>query len=146
MVELSAQLVSEWGELVTVSAVDKPQPLPAGKYRLDGATLKLRDADGQVWTYRFAGTRKPVAAIEKGKEATLDLTAGASVPIELTVEGDGAKPGHSVRVRADVAMGVGLSLTDVEVTRRGGGYGPQVRAAIHWPAGSETVDEVSRFF
>ena len=37
MVELTAQLVSEWGELVIVTAADKAHPLPAGRYRIDGA-------------------------------------------------------------------------------------------------------------
>jgi hypothetical protein len=147
VVELTAQLVSEWGELVTVTAADKPHPLPAGRYRVDGVQLKLRDGDGQVWTYRFGGSRERVATIEKRKETRLDLTEGVHVPVELTAAGDAAKPGQPVRVRTDVVTGIGLSLTEVEVTARGGGYGTPVRAAIRLAgAGSETVDEVQAGF
>jgi hypothetical protein len=147
VVELSAQLVSEWGELVTVAAADKPHPLPAGHYRVDGAQLKLKDGDGRVWTYRFAGTRERVATIEKGKETRLDITEGIHVPVELTTDGDAAKPGQPVRVRADVVTGIGLSLTEVEVTARGGGYGTPVRASIRLAGpGSEAVDEVQAGF
>jgi hypothetical protein len=146
VVELTAQLVSEWGELVTVTAADRPHPLPTGRYRAEAAHLKLRDADGQTWSYRFSGTREPVAMIEKGKDTRLDLTAGLQVPVELAA-GAGVKPGDSVRVRADVVTGIGLSLTDCEVTARGGGYGMPVRATVRLAGpGSEPVDEVQAGF
>jgi hypothetical protein len=147
VVELSAQLVSEWGELVTVTAADKAQPLPAGRYRVDGAHLKVRDADGQTWSYRFAGTRDHTATIEKGKETRLDLTAGLRVPVELTTADGGSRPGQPVRVRADVVSKAGLSLVDCEVTARGGGPGLPVRAAIRLAGpGSVPVEEVEAGF
>jgi hypothetical protein len=147
VVELTAQLVSEWSELVTVTAADRPHALPAGRYRVDGAQLKLRDGEGQVWSYRFSGSRERVATIEKGKETRFDLTEGVHVPVEVTAAGDAVKPGQPVRVRADVVTGIGLSLSEVEVTARGGGYGTPVRAAIRLAgAGSETVDEVQAGF
>jgi len=147
VVEMTTELVSEWGELVAVTAADKPHPLPAGRYRLDGVQLKLKDGDGQVWTYRFAGTRDLVTTIEKGKDTRLDVTAGLRVPVELTAAGDGARPGQPVRVRADVITAVGLYLTECEVTARGGGYAQPVRAAVRLAGpGSEPVDEVQAGF
>jgi hypothetical protein len=147
VVEMTTQLVSEWGELVTVTAADRPHPLPAGRYRVDGVLLKLKAGDGQVWSYRFGGSRERVATIEKGKETRLDLTDGVHVPVELSAAGDAAKPGQLVRVRADVVTGIGLSLSEVDVTLRGGGYGTPVRAAIRLAGpGSETVDEVQAGF
>jgi hypothetical protein len=147
VVEMTAQLVSEWGELVTVPTADKPHPLPAGRYRVEGVHLKLKDEDGQVWTYRFAGTRDLVATIEKSKETRLDVTEGLRVPVELTTAGDRAKPGQAVRVRADVVTGIGLYLTDCDVATRGGGYGRPVRAAIRLAGpGSVAVDEVEAGF
>ena len=45
------------------------------------------------------------------------------------------------------ATEVGLSLTDCEVTARGGGYGVPVRATIRLAgAGSQPVDEVQAGF
>jgi hypothetical protein len=147
VVELTAQLVSEWGELVIVTAADKAHPLAAGRYRIDGAQLKLKDAEGQTWGYRFAGTRDHATTIEKGKETRLDLTAGLRVPVDLTTADGGARPGQPVRVRADVVSKAGLSLVDCEVTARGGVPGPAVRAAIRLAGpGSIPVDEVAAGF
>lgn len=146
VVELTAHLVSEWGELVTVAAADRPHPLPAGRYRVDGVSLKLRADDGQVWTYRFAGTRDPVATVVKGKEARLDLTDGVRVPVDLVAAGGAAKAGEAVRVRADVVTGIGLSLTECEAAARGG-YNQPVRAAVRLAGpGSVPVDEVQAGF
>jgi hypothetical protein len=147
VVELSAQLVSEWGELVEVGAADKSYPLPAGRYRVDGLYLKLKDRDGLSWTYRFAGTRKFAATVEKGQETRLDVTAGVQVPVRLTTDGDVFRPGASVRVAADVVTAVGLSLTESEVIGRGAAYGTPVRAAIRLAGpGSAPVDEVEAGF
>ena len=50
-------------------------------------------------------------------------------------------------MRADVVTAVGLSLTDCEVTARGGGYGVPVRAMIRLAGpGSAAVDEVEAGF
>src|SRR5262245_18446649 len=69
VVELSANYVSEFGELVVVKAADKPLTLPAGKYRVDSVQLKLADADGKVWRYSFSsGSRTHDVEIAKGKE------------------------------------------------------------------------------
>ena len=63
--ELTAHLVSEWGELVAVERPDHPHPLPAGRYRIDSAKLRLKAADGEVWTYQFAGTGGTVLTVGK---------------------------------------------------------------------------------
>jgi hypothetical protein len=147
VVELTAQLVSEWGELVTVEAADKPHPLPAGRYRIEGVHLQVEDAAGQVWTYRFTGTREYRTSVEKDKETRLDVTAGLHVPVTLTTPGDGARPGDAVRVRADVLTGVGLSLTECDVRGRGAGYGLPVQATIRLAGpGSAAVDEIGAGF
>ncbi len=58
-----------------------------------------------------------------------------------------AVAGESIRVRADVVTGVGLSLTECESTARGGGHSQSVRASIRLSGpGSATIDEVQAGF
>src|SRR5262249_46480990 len=66
--ELEANLVSEFGELATVRAVGRAAELPAGKYRVEGLTLRAADAAGRVWTFRFRGQRRFALRVETGKE------------------------------------------------------------------------------
>ena len=147
VVELTAQLVSEWGELVTISAADKAHSLPAGRYRIDGVRLRLKDSDGRVWSYRLHGSREPVLQVRKDKETVFDATEGLRIVVELAADGDGVKPGQNVRVRPDVVTIAGLSMSECDVTDVGGGYGRPVRATIRLAGpGSAPVDEVEAAF
>ena len=147
VVELNAQLVSEWGELVTISAADKAHSLPAGRYRIDGVRLRLKDSDGRVWSYRLYGTREPVLQVAKDKETVFDVAEGLRIDVELAADGDGVKPGQSVRVRPDVVTKAGLSMSECDVAEVGGGYGRPVRATIRLSGpGSAPVDEVEAAF
>jgi hypothetical protein len=142
VVGLTAQLVSEWGELVTVPRPNDPHPLPAGKYRIDSAQLQLKGAAGDVWTYQLTGPRSPVLTVERGKETTFDLTAG----IRVTVEVGAARVGQTVRVRPDVVTAAGLSVTSCE-RATAAGPGAPVRATIRLAGpGSAAADEVQSGF
>jgi hypothetical protein len=146
VVELTAHLVSEWGELVVVERPDHPHSLPAGRYRIDSARLRLKSAGGEVWTYQFAGTRDMVVSVEKGKETAFDLTAGVRVTVDVSAKG-GVKAGDAIRVRPDIVTGAGLYMVDCEATGLGGGRAPPVQATIRVSApGSEAVDEVRSGF
>jgi hypothetical protein len=147
VVELTAQLVSEWGELVTVSAADKAHSLPAGRYRVEGVRLKLKDSEGRIWSYRLYGTREPVLKVAKDKETVFDVAEGLRIDVELAGDGDGVKPGQSVRVRTDVVTKAGLSMSECDIAEVGGGYGRPVRATIRLSGpGSAPVDEVEAAF
>jgi len=146
VVGLAATIVSEWGELVRIGKVDQPHPVAAGRYRIEEMQLQLKDSDGQVWTYQFAGTRNPVLTVEKGKETRFDMTEGTRVAVELAVAGDVAKPGQNVRVRPDIVTKAGLSMTGCEVTGVSS-YARPVQATIRLTGpGSATLDEVHSGF
>ncbi|HKB01899.1 MAG TPA: hypothetical protein VKD90_06745 [Gemmataceae bacterium] len=140
--ELNAHLVSEWGELVVVEQGDHQLPLPAGRYRIDSARLRLKGAGGEVWAYHFAGTGALVLTVDKGKETTFDLTAGTRVTVDVTTRGE-VKAGDAVRVRPDIVTAAGLYLVECEATGVGGARAGPVQAAIRLTGpGSETADEV----
>lgn len=81
MVGLTAQFVSEWGKLVTLTAADEPTDVPVGRYRVESLSLKLAGADGRTWEYQFAGDGKFAATIESGRATGIDLTAGLKVVV-----------------------------------------------------------------
>ena len=146
VVGLSAQLVSEWGELVTLDKPGQPHAVPEGKYRVDTVQLQIKDTDGQTWSYQLNGPRHPVLTIVKGKEVTFDVTDGMRVSVEVAAGADGAKAGQSVRVRPDVVTKAGLYMTGCEVSGVSG-YGRPVRATIRLIGpGSDAVDEVETGF
>jgi hypothetical protein len=140
---LTAHLVSEWGELVTVPRTDSSHSLPAGQYRIDSAELRLKGPDGHEWTYSFVGPREFVLSVTKGKETAFDLTAGVRVTVDL---GAGRDKG-SVRVRPDIVTVAGLYLRDCSAVGLGGSRLPPVQATIRLAGpGSSPADEVHSGF
>lgn len=130
VVELTADYVSEFGELVPVRAEGKPVPLHAGKYRVDSVRLRLVDPDGKVWTYTFASGERGVYPVEvrQGKETVHRLLEGLTATVNFDAAG-GVAPGGSVQVRADVVAG-GLCMTNCEVGGRFTDSGRGQTAAI----------------
>jgi hypothetical protein len=130
VVELAAQCVSEFGELVVVRAADKPMAVPAGKYRVESVRLRLSDADGKVWRYTFASGERSKFPVEvaKGQETVQDLLAGLKASVSADAAA-GVVPGGSVMVQPDVTAGH-LYLTMCEVGDRHAEYGRQVHAEL----------------
>jgi hypothetical protein len=146
VVALSANCVSEFGELVVVKAVDQKLPVPAGKYRIDSVQLALADADGKVWRYTFStGDRALGLEVVKGKETVHRLLADPKVLVSVEAP-DGVGAGASVTVRPDVVAG-GLYLTNCEVGTKFAEHGREVRAQIQLTEpGSLTLDRCESGF
>jgi hypothetical protein len=144
VVELVANYVSEFGELVVVRAADRPVPLPAGKYRVDSLRLKLADPDGRVWHYTFAsGERGYDLEVKKGAGTTRRLLDGLKATASLDA---GAGTGGSVQVQPDVHAG-GLYLTACEVADRFAERGREVMAEIQLAGpGSVVLDRCAGGF
>ena len=132
VVELTANYVSEFGELVAVREAGKPVKLPVGKYRIDSAALTLRAADGKVWHYSFwSPGRKYDLEVTTGRRTDHAPLDGLKVAVEFAegVGAAGAAPGSAVRVQPDVTNG-GLSMSRCDVGDRFADYGRGVPAAI----------------
>jgi hypothetical protein len=146
VLSLSANCVSEFGELVVVKAADKALAVPAGKYRIDSVQLTLVDADGKVWRYSFSsGDHTYGVEVVKGKETVHRLLADLKVSVELDAPG-AVGAGASVTVRPDVVAGA-LYLTRCEVGTKFEDYGREVRAEIRLTEpGSLTLDRCESGF
>jgi hypothetical protein len=145
VVGMTAQFVSEFGELVSVTAADKPQTVPVGRYRVESLGLKLEDADGRVWEYRFTGDRRTAATVAKGEAVTADLTAGLKVVV--AVDSAVAVPGREVEVTADVVTAGGLSMSLCQVYEKYADLGRGCEAVIQLSApGSEVLAEARSGF
>ena len=131
VVEFTANYVSEFGELVAVGDAGKAVALPAGKYRVDSAVLKLAAADGTVWHYWFSsGSRTLNVEILKGKPTTHALFDDVKVTVAFgTGFGAAAAPGAAVQVQPDVTAG-DLYLTKCETTDRFSDRGREVHAEV----------------
>lgn len=144
--ELTANYVSEFGELVVVKAADTPLTLPVGKYRVDSVRLALADADGRVWRYSFSsGDRGHDVEITKGKELVHRLLDKPKVTIAVDADG-GVTAGESVIVQADVTAGP-LYLSKCEVGTKFSEYGRDALAEIRLTEpGSVTLDRCESGF
>ena len=146
VVELSANYVSEFGELIVVKEAEKGVPLPAGKYRVDSVGLKLMGEDGKVWHYSFSSSaRKWDIEVVKGQVTTHKLLDGLKATVNFKA-GDEITPGSSVQVQPDVVAG-GLYLTRCEVGEKFANYGREVEAEIRLTEpGSVVIDRCASGF
>ena len=126
VVELSANLVSKTGELVTVRAIDAPTEAPVGKYRIAGLTLQLAEASGRVWSYTFGGGKGATIDVTPGGEARADLLHGLTFDVTAAAHGD-TRPGDDVDATPHLRLASGLYLANC-TTRLGDGARDQDRS------------------
>jgi len=127
LVGLSANLVSETGELITVERPDEPAEAPVGRYRVAGLSVQLDDGTGLVWSYTFTSGRAVVLAVEPDGEARTDLIDGLTLDLDVADRG-GARPGDEVDVTPHLRLPSGLYLANC-TTRRAGAYRDDDRSA-----------------
>lgn len=111
----SAQLVGEWGELITINDLDRPQPVPVGKYRLYGLTMSLRDDAGRMWSYRFEGEQKYNLEISAKKELRVGLFENVTFDVVVAAPPDGVAPGKPINVTPCLKIASGLELVDCQI-------------------------------
>jgi hypothetical protein len=145
--QFAAQLVSEWGELVTVNHVGEPVSVPIGRYAIEAVTCQLTDTQGRIWSYHFAGEPRFSLFVESKREATLDLFRGLTLRIRHTVPPEGVAPGQEFQVTPDLRTPEGLELVNAEFVDRNNGDPTSVSADIQLLASDgSVVDRISSGF
>jgi hypothetical protein len=125
----SAQLVSDFGELVTVGAEGEALAVPAGRYRVEALSVRLTDARGRRWSYRFAGGGRGVR-VDPGKETSADALDRVTLAVGLRGPAGGVSPGGTVAVTPRLSTPAGLYLADCTVQEAGEGQPTSWYASI----------------
>jgi hypothetical protein len=145
--QFAAQLVSEWGELLTVKRLGEPVSVPTGRYAVEAVTCQLPDDEGRLWSYRFVGEPRFLLLVDTKRQAALHLFEGLELHIRHTVPREGVAPGQEFQVTPDLRSPEGLELIYAEFTDRnsGGSTSPSADIELLSPDGS-MVDRTSSGF
>jgi hypothetical protein len=141
-----AHLVSDWGELVTVAAADRPMAAPVGRYQVEELNLSLPGERGKTWTYRFAGSRRCAVTVTKDREVGLALLDGLALSIKAALGDKGVQPGQEIAVTPAVAALTGLELIDCRVTDQADDFGTMPEADIRLSGAGGVADRTSSTF
>lgn len=145
--QFTAQLVSDWGELVKVSVADRPAALPVGRYHVEELRMTMPDGQGRSWTYRFAGSPRCAVTIAAGRESTLAILDGLALGISAAVPAAGVRPGDEIGVTPTVKTPAGLDLVDCRMADRFDADGTMAEADVRLMSGTSAVaDRTSSTF
>jgi hypothetical protein len=124
--KLSAELVSDLGELVSIDKLDEPFPLPVGDYRLLALKIETRDANGQTWTYNFYEEKAKTYTVRANRETAIAAMGQIEMNVSLSVENGKVSPGQTISIQPKLIADQSLYLasctlgTDAESRRAEG--------------------------
>jgi hypothetical protein len=108
---VTAELVSDLGELVIIDKLDKSIPVPFGEYRLSSLKLEAADSAGQWWTYSFGNRANRYYAVPTGRETTVTLLKQVAMNVSLRLDGQRVTPGESVAIQPELIADDSLYLS-----------------------------------
>ena len=117
--EFSAQLVSDWGELISMNGPAQALSLPVGRYRVDALTFQMGEANSRKWLYRFAGGPSFDMVVSPGKPTIAPLLRGLKLGVEIDVGKAGVRPGADVAVTPTLRTPAGTYLVNCQSCERG---------------------------
>ncbi len=116
--EFSAELVSDWGELVTLHRLGQGVSLPVGRYAVESLAFQLTDARGQKWQYRFGGTRRFTIDVTSSRETAAVVLRGLALSMASNGQAKGVRPGQQIDVTPNLQTASGLYLADCQSCAR----------------------------
>src|SRR5262249_39369670 len=130
---LAAQLVSDWGELVTLSAVSRAR-VPIGRYSIETLTFRLDDEDGRTWSYKFAGEHRFDIVVESGKETVVRPLDKLAFTATVKLPQTGVTAGKELPVTPALRTPAGLELIDCQMIGRDNRHTAELEAEIRLEA------------
>jgi hypothetical protein len=113
--KISAELVSDLGELVIIDKLDQPTSVPFGEYRLSSLKLEAADSSGQAWTYIFDSRAAKTYSVPTGRETTATLLEKVTMNVSLRLEGQKVAPGQTVAIQPELMADDSLYLSKCTV-------------------------------
>ncbi len=117
MQQATVDLVSHLGELTSVRQATGAVQVPVGDYRIASLMLQLKDSDGRVWEYQFAGRGTYDHRVTEDAPTTVEPLAGLEPRIELSVRGSPGDAEQTVVVKPTLIARSGLYLAHCSVRR-----------------------------
>ncbi len=116
---VAIDLVSDWGELVTITTATDAVVLPVARYAIESVRFRLTDATGRRWQYQFAGPRRFDIEVAAGSERIVSLLRGLRLAIALNPAAEVVHPGDDVYVTPNMRTPAGLYLVNCEQSEPG---------------------------
>jgi hypothetical protein len=116
--QFTAQLVSNWGELVSVSQLGQELSLPVGRYAVEALAFQLTDAAGRKWQYHFSGSRRFDIEVAAGRETATAVLRGLALGMTLESGKEAIRPGEGIEVTPALRTAAGLYLVNCQTCER----------------------------
>ncbi len=116
--DFTAELVSDWGELVVLRRLGRGEPLPVGRYAVESLAFQLTDPKGRKWQYRFGGTRRFTLEVVPGRETAAAVLRGLALSMTWDGGAKGVRPGQQIDVTPSLKTASGLYLIDCRTCAR----------------------------
>jgi hypothetical protein len=126
--KITAELISDLGELVVIDKLDEFTPVPFGKYRVSSLKLEMPDSAGQTWIYNFNNEKTKNYSVPTNQEITVALLGRLEMNVSLgrygSEENEKITPGQSVVIEPRLTADKSLYLSSCSISQ-----GDQSRAA-----------------
>jgi hypothetical protein len=122
--KVSAELVSDLGELVVIDKLGAAVPALAGDYYLASLKLEILDVAGQTWTYSFWHTKRELFPVQAGQEKVVPLCGNLAMEVAAEGKSGAVRPAETVVIRPRLIADGSLYLSSCKM-----GSGESARAA-----------------
>jgi hypothetical protein len=108
--KITAELVSDIGEFVSIDKLDEFVSVPYGEYRISSVSIEVPDASGKNWSYRFYSQAAKDYSAPQNIETTIELMKEFEMKVAMD-GGDKVNPGTAIRVTPNLVADVSLELS-----------------------------------
>ncbi len=113
--KISAELISDLGELVVIDKLDEAIAVPYGQYRVSALKLETPDAGGETWTYSFYNDKTKNYSVPTNHETTVTLLDQLDLNVSFGYETTRPSPGQTLSIQPKLTADGTLYLSSCAV-------------------------------